>query len=104
MRTRADLTDFEFFALRVLSERTGLVRPQFFGSFLWPGRHNGSAPLARAAGKVLNRLKSFGLAEYICEDNRELSVRKDRGLQWSDWGWRITTYGRKRLRRREKGS
>lgn len=95
------MTDFERKALAVLVACNGLVRPGHFGSLLWPGdkrsggRHNGSAPLARPAGKVLNRLKSLGFAEYIYEENRELTVRKDGGMEWSDWGWRVTTKGKK---------
>lgn len=94
------MTAFERKALAVLIACPGLVRPGHFGSLLWPsnkpdgGKHNGSAPLSRSAGKVLNRLKAMGFAEYIYENDRELIVRKDGGMDWSDWGWRVTAKGR----------
>lgn len=98
------MTDFESKALATLAACSSLVRPGHFGSLLWPGnkksggQHNGSAPLARPAGKVLNRLKTLGLAEYIYEHDRELTVHKDGSMHWSDWGWRATLKGQKHAR------
>jgi len=77
-------------ALLLLVEQKGLVGPGYFGGLLWDdpslvsGYHgsNCSCPYARPAGKVLNRLKARGLAEWVHE----------RG----SWGWRATERGRRR--------
>ena len=78
------LTEADERALRVLVTCMTLVRPQHFGELLWPSQRragNCSAPFARPAGRVLNRLKAAGLAEYL--------VHKD------EWGWTATAAGRR---------
>lgn len=79
-----NLTAADLRALRLLVSCKALMRPGFFGELLWPdsGHKSGncSCPLARQAGKVLNRLRAAGCAEYI--------VDKD------DWGWQATRTGR----------
>lgn len=78
------MTDTDRRALALLVGLTYLVGPQAFGELLWPGRRrrssNCSAPLARPAGKALNRLKAQGLAEWVHERD--------------NWGWRVTERGR----------
>ena len=75
-------------ALAVLVTIPWLVRPGNFGERLWgdPRLNNGyrgsncSAPYARVAGKVLNRLRAQGFAEWV-------RPRPD------EWGWRATPEG-----------
>jgi hypothetical protein len=83
------MTAIEDRALRILvaestPPRSILVRPQHFGELLWPDtKHhssNCSAPLARPAGKVLQRLKGYGFAEQTRNGD--------------SWGWRATGVGR----------
>jgi hypothetical protein len=78
------LTTADVRALRLLAAFKSLVRPGHFGDSLWPGRYRGSAcscPFARPAGKVLNRLKTAGVAHYVYRSRRE-------------YGWEITRQGR----------
>jgi hypothetical protein len=81
------MTDTDRRALALLCSCASLVGPQQFGELLWPeGRYRGSAcsaPYARPAGRVLNRLRDQGLAEWVSE--RE------------NWGWRATASGRKAI-------
>ena len=85
------LTAADVRALRALIGCDGLVRPQTFGELLWPSKRkssgNCSAPLARSAGKVLNRLRKAACAEYIYERD------------W--WGWRVTPHGRSLIEKAE---
>ena len=78
------LTEKDVRALRVLLGQRALVGPGYFGQLLWgEGGYRGtacSAPYARQAGKVLNRLKSVGLAEWKHEG--------------SSWGWEATHIAR----------
>jgi hypothetical protein len=81
-----DLTMSDINALRLLITCKSLVGLGHFGDLLWPHRYHGStcsAPFARAAGKVLHRLKSAGLAEWRHEGE--------------DWGWEATRAGRRLL-------
>lgn len=80
------MTSFDLYALGVLASCHDLVRPQHFGTLLWPTSHGPggcSAPLARPAGKVLARLALDGLAEWRAPRHRG-----------DPWGWRITAAGR----------
>ena len=75
-------------ALAVLVTLDVLVGPQFFGEMLWKNRYRGSAcsaPYARPAGKVLNRLRDQGFAEWVREQD--------------NWGWRATPEGRQEAAR-----
>jgi hypothetical protein len=83
------MTENDIKALILLADETRLVKPQHFGTLMWPvpknkSRHMGSAPLARVAGKVLNRLAKLGYAEHHTEYD---------GIRRSDWGWRVTFAG-----------
>jgi hypothetical protein len=86
MSDATPLTAADERALAILAEQTALVGPGYFGDLLWGERgyhgSNCSCPYARPAGKVLNRLKAAGLAEWVHE--------KD------SWGWRATAQGRRR--------
>ena len=84
--TLPTLTVFEERALALLVEQTRLVGPGWFGSELWPDTRRTTSAFARPAGRVLNRLRKLGLAEYTAEgpDRR------------SQWGWRATPAGRRR--------
>jgi hypothetical protein len=86
------LTDFERRALVLLvAEAHWLVRPGYFGELLWPKRARGSSscPYARPAGKLLNRLKARGLAEWVVEERA--SFREGP----KNWGWRATEAGKR---------
>ena len=65
------MTDTDRRALALLVTIDFLVGPQAFGERLWPDhRYRGSscsAPFARPAGKVLNRLRDQGFAEWVSE-------------------------------------
>lgn len=76
-------------ALAILVSMTGLVRPQFFGELLWKRQYRGSncsAPYARPAGRVLNRLRDQGFAEWV-------------QLSPGSWGWRATIEGQREAAR-----
>lgn len=81
----ASLTESDLRALQILIAQPDLVRPGYFGSLLWPNSEkrggNCSAPLARSAGKVLNRLRAADCAEWV-------HLRRDH------FGWRVTLVGR----------
>jgi len=84
-------------ALGLLVSLPGLVRPGYFGECLWgkadQGLRNGyhgsncSAPYARQAGKVLNRLRASGYVEWIVEGEGKGRC----------WGWRATPAGRREV-------
>jgi hypothetical protein len=83
------VTDTDRRALTILVTMNRLVRPQYFGELFWRRRYRGSncsAPYARPAGRVLNRLRNQGFAEWV-------SLSKD------DWGWRATSEGRREAAR-----
>lgn len=93
-----DLTESDLRALQALIEQRNLVGPGHFGSLLWPNSErrgsNCSAPLARSAGKVLNRLRSANCAEYVYD-----MMRGNRGWQATVIGKDLhTRYGKKRKR------
>lgn len=71
-------------ALELLCSKQYLVRPGSFGAELWgigKGGGNCSCPFARQAGKVLNRLRWLGYAEW---------TRPSADF----WGWIATPAGR----------
>ena len=84
-----EVTDNDKRALAMLVTIPELVGPGNFGECFWgkPTLSNGyrgsncSAPYARSAGKVFNRLRDQGLAEWVRTDN--------------SWGWRATPKGYK---------
>jgi hypothetical protein len=88
------VTENDLRALRLLVTQTRLIGPQHFGTLLWPntrvGGSNCSAPLARSAGKVLNRLKARGYAEWTSE-------RDPTTGRATEWGWHATRAGRGRI-------
>lgn len=84
------MTEIEIRTLKVLAKADDhglLVGPQYVGEHLWgaPRGHN-SAPFARPAGKVLNRLRKLDLVEYVVTTHSGHS------------GWRITREGRRAIR------
>jgi hypothetical protein len=81
------MTAFDRKALAALVVVNGLIGPQAFGERLWSHRPRGSssAPFARIAGKVLNRLRDQGFAEWVSEHK--------------SWGWRATPEGRREAAR-----
>ena len=82
------MTEADRKALSALATFDSLVRPGFFGLTLWPHNHRMPQSLARSSGRVLNRLKARGLAEWLV-------TGPDRAYQW---GWRITPEGRRALK------
>jgi hypothetical protein len=86
--SKTELTAADRRALTVLVTINRLVGPQAFGERLWPGRCRGSssAPYARPAGKVLNRLRDQGFAEWVSPSKNE-------------WGWRATDAGHREARK-----
>lgn len=86
------LSRIEMRALRLLAKQRNLVGPGYFGELLWPkirgSARNCSAPLARSAGKLLNRLRSKNLVDYEHQNPRN-----------GQRGWSITWYGKLHLRR-----
>lgn len=89
------MTDIEKRALAVLAAATNreqLLGPNFVGDQLWganSARRSGncSAPYARPAGKLLNRLRDRGFCEWVTVG---VGKRENRG-------WRITPAGRRAL-------
>lgn len=62
-RKRVDLTDTDRCMLALLSDAP--LRPGYLGSVLWPSKRRTPSAFARPAGKVLARLKRFGLATWV---------------------------------------
>lgn len=78
------MTPSDLKALSVLGEQNSLVRPGYFGTLLWPETKRPTWAFARPAGRVLNRLKAEGFAEWLATG----PARRER------WGWQITQAGR----------
>lgn len=79
-----DMTESDWRALEHLCSYKGLIGPGAFGDAMWGRRGRGgsncSCPYARQAGKVLNRLRACGFAEWEHVDG--------------SWGWSATSSGR----------
>ena len=81
MIASAHISAFDLRALRLLATFNRLIRPGWFGSCLWVETSRPTWAFARPAGKVLNRLKVAGLAEWRSESKKF-------------FGWQITSRGR----------
>jgi hypothetical protein len=84
-------TESDARALRLLVKLTAngsLVRPGYFGTEFWAesksAKHRRPQHFARAAGRLLNRLKKAGMAEWTASGQGQIE----------DWGWRATAEGK----------
>lgn len=89
---RRSMEELEIAAIATLARANQPVRCGWIGNGMFPGRHRGSAPYARLAGKVIRRLERKGLATF-----------ESRG-RWGSWGWVLTAKGKRIAMRADQAS
>jgi hypothetical protein len=87
--TRENLTESDWRALRALAWLTGEISASALGFLLWPeeiAQSPSVTPVARRAGRVLNRLRKHGLATHV--------ITLETARRPKSWGWKATRRGR----------